>query len=81
MRKVIQGWRYFKCEGCGTHWRETSRDCDTQSNSYCVNKECEGDHYGFGECPYKGEPDTSVEVDEYHNLTKAGMKTEILPND
>ena len=34
-RKLIPGWRHFKCTDCGHEWREASRDCQSLSVSGC----------------------------------------------
>ena len=37
VRKVVPGYRYFRCEDCGMTWREPCRDHQTPSGSDCPN--------------------------------------------
>ena len=71
------GWRYFKCEDCGAHWRETCRDHETPSITSCLNEDCESRLYG-GPSPYKSERDESLKGDGYGNLADNEYKTEQL---
>lgn len=66
-RKVMRGWRFFECEVCGTHWKETCRDHATPSSSPCRNEDCETRLHG-GLSPYKSEQDESLATDGYGNL-------------
>ena len=62
-----QGWRYFKCNECGAHWRETCRDHQTDSRSKCITESCKINSYG-GENPYKNINDKTIKVDKFGNL-------------
>lgn len=66
-RKVMRGWRYFKCDDCGTHWRESCRDHATPSGSVCPNYMCDGRLFG-GVGPYDSKEDASLETDGHGNL-------------
>lgn len=76
-RTARQGWRYFHCETCGAHWRETCRDHTTLSGSPCINEVCESRLQG-GLTPYKCEADSTVRVDRYGNLAES-IEVEHLP--
>lgn len=76
MRSPKLGWRYFFCEDCKTHWRETCRDCETPSSSSCPSYLCIYDH---GQTiPYRGIPDPSLKGDGFGNLGPSESLTEIL---
>lgn len=61
MRKLIPGFRYFKCERCWTEWKMQCRDHDTPSGATCMK--CH--HF---ETPYKSEPKPDWETDCGGNL-------------
>lgn len=65
-RKVMRGWRYFKCK-CGNHWRETCRDHETPSRGSCPDDECPSRLTG-GPSPYKGTSDETLPTDGHGNL-------------
>ena len=36
-RLPVAGWRWVKCDDCGTTWKETSRDIQSPSHVDCPN--------------------------------------------
>lgn len=59
--EVRQGWRHFRCGGCGAQWESASRDHASPSG-----EECECGEWVF---PHGSRPDAALEVNEYGNLT------------
>lgn len=37
MHKIIPGYRIFDCQQCGFVWKEKCRDCESVSQSGCLN--------------------------------------------
>lgn len=79
-RSVRAGWRYFKCEDCGAHWKEQCRDHATPSQSECINYFCESREFGGVE-PYHSEPDEKIMTDKFGNLWDPPMMVKIGKND
>lgn len=34
------GFRFFKCEECGSEWKAKSRDCTSPSGETCIKDDC-----------------------------------------
>lgn len=59
MRKLVPGYRYFRCDECGKEWREECRDHASPSGSDCG---CGGFVH-----PWNSEP-ADLPVDTFGNL-------------
>ena len=66
-RKIMQGWRYFRCKHCGAHFKEACRDHAIPSNTSCINVACASNAFG-GPDLVASAPDPSLPVDMSGNL-------------
>jgi len=41
VRNTRPGYRYFRCDDCGTDWKSASRDYRSASVEHCPNGDCE----------------------------------------
>jgi hypothetical protein len=62
-RRPVPGWRWVKCDDCGSTWKETSRDIASPSHVDCPNH-CE---HGGDTNVWREEP-TDLPRDQSGNL-------------
>ena len=63
-KRIIQGWKHFKCNECALEWQEATRDYNSCSIGDCVS--CHSEDVDLVGCA----PDKSLSIDNGGNLTQ-----------
>ena len=64
----MPGFRFFKCDECGSEWKSESRDCYSPSGECCLNQDCESMMNGALTSPHNYEEHPEWPTDGSGNL-------------